>query len=105
VKLIGRRRAADAALAAFREREREWTRGTHVLRAWAGRHRAAVIAGGGFAAGIAASLLPVARVMRLVSAAAGTISLLIEGPLLRMLLARRHAAPAGGPDEPGGASA
>ena len=85
--LLERRRAADAALAETRTRERVWRVVTHDTRAWCVRHRAGVIVGGGFFAGLATSLMPIAPLLRLASAFAGTVSLMLEGPFLRMLSA------------------
>lgn len=85
--LLARRREADAALIETRKRERVWYAVTHDVRAWCTRHRAGVIVGGGFATGIATSLLPIAPLLRLASAFAGTVSLMLEGPFLRMLSA------------------
>ncbi|HKE48886.1 MAG TPA: hypothetical protein VKB52_12540, partial [Rhodanobacteraceae bacterium] len=77
-RLLARRRAAEAALADVRHRERTWASATRGIRAWAERHRAGVIVGGGFAAGFTTSLLPVAPLLRLASALAGTVSLMVE---------------------------
>ena len=85
--LLERRREADAALAETRTRERVWRVVTHDTRAWCMRHRAGVIVGGGFFAGLTTSLLPVAPLLRLASAFAGTVSLMLEGPFLRLLSA------------------
>ena len=87
MKLLDRRRDADAALADVRMRERVWRAVTHDTRAWCGRHRAGVVVGGGVFAGLSTSLLPVAPLLRLASAFAGTVSLMLEGPFLRMLSA------------------
>jgi len=93
--LIARRKAADAALAEARTRVRVWRAVTHDTRAWCVRHRAGVIVGGGFFAGLTTSLLPVAPLLRLASAFAGTVSLMLEGPFLRLLsAAHRDASPA-----------
>lgn len=90
MKLLERRRQVEAALAEVRHRERVWERSTREVRAWTARHRAGVIVGGGLAAGLATSLLPIAALMRLLSAVAGTASLMLEGPFLRLLAAHRH---------------
>jgi predicted phage tail protein len=90
MKLIERRREADVAFAAVRHREHRWAAATRTVRAWSVRHRAAVIVGSGFTAGLATSLLPIAAVMRLASAFAGTASLMLEGPFLRLLAAQRQ---------------
>jgi len=87
VILLARRKAADAALAEALTRERIWRTVTHDTRAWCARHRAGVIVGGGFFAGLTTSLLPVAPLLRLASAFAGTVSLMLEGPFLRLLSA------------------
>jgi len=87
MKLIERRREADEAFAEVRHREHRWAAATRTVRAWSARHRAAVIVGSGFTAGLATSLLPIAAVMRLASAFAGTASLMLEGPFLRLLSA------------------
>ncbi len=94
MKLIERRREADKALADVRHREHVWAAATRSVRAWSARHRAAVIVGSGFSAGLATSLLPIAAVMRLASAFAGAASLMLEGPFLRLLAAQRHDASA-----------
>jgi len=94
MKLIERRREADEAFAEVRHREHRWAAATRTVRAWSARHRAAVIVGSGFTAGLATSLLPIAAVMRLASAFAGTASLMLEGPFLRLLAAQRRDAPA-----------
>jgi hypothetical protein len=87
-----RRRQADAAFAETLARERAWRVATRDVRAWLGRHRASALVGGGFATGLATSLLPIAAVLRLASAFAGTVSLMLEGPFLRLLsAAHRHA--------------
>ncbi len=102
MKLIERRRAADLAFAQTRTRERVWRTVTHDARAWCVRHRAGVIVGGGFFAGLTTSLLPVAPLLRLASAFAGTVSLMLEGPFLRLLsTAQRDASRVrGGPAAP-----
>ncbi|MET0232072.1 MAG: hypothetical protein ABW186_14155 [Rhodanobacteraceae bacterium] len=94
MKLIERRREADRALAAVRHREHVWATTTRSVRAWSKRHRAAVIVGSGFTAGVATSLLPIAPLMRLASAFAGAASLMLEGPFLRLLAAQRQDASA-----------
>jgi hypothetical protein len=90
VKLLDRRKQAEAAFAEVRHRERVWTRSTRSVRAWSARHRAGVIVGSGVAAGLATSLLPIAALMRLMSAFAGAASLMLEGPFLRLLAAQRR---------------
>jgi len=87
VKLIERRAQANAAFVELRRREHTWSASTRVARAWCMRHRAGVIIGGGIATGLATSLLPIAPLMRLLSALAGTASLMLEGPFLRLLTA------------------
>jgi hypothetical protein len=95
VILLERRREGDAALAHTRTRERVWRVVTRDTRAWCARHRAGVIVGGGFFAGLTTSLMPIAPLLRLASAFAGTLSLMLEGPFLRMLsAAHRDASPA-----------
>lgn len=94
MKLIERRREADTAFAAVRHREHVWATTTRSVRAWSKRHRAAVIVGSGFTAGLATSLLPIAPLMRLASAFAGAASLMLEGPFLRLLAAQRQDASA-----------
>jgi len=81
MKLIDRRRAANAAATELRLREHAWRHRTVALRAWCARHRAALIVGGGLGAGILASLVPVAAFVRLASMASGTASLLFKSPL------------------------
>jgi len=102
VRLVARRKAADAALAETRLRLGVWRLVTHDTRAWCVRHRAGVIVGGGFFAGLTTSLLPVAPLLRLASAFAGTVSLMLEGPFLRLLSAthRDASAPRSGPAAP-----
>jgi hypothetical protein len=93
VNLVTRRREADAAFVEAKVRTRDWRRATRDVRAWSARHRASMIVGGGFAAGLATSLLPIAALLRLASAFAGTVSLMLEGPFLRLLsAAHRNAA-------------
>jgi hypothetical protein len=92
--LVQRRRAADAAFVAARNREIAWRFGTARVRAWSLRHREALIVGGGFAVGISTSLLPLAALMRVASAFAGTASLMLEGPFLRLLAAQHRPAQA-----------
>ena len=90
--LIARRREADRAFAQTQTRERVWRAVTRDTRAWCARHRAGLIVGGGFAAGLTTSLLPVTPLLRLASAFAGTVSLMLEGPFLRLLsTAHQHA--------------
>ena len=93
--LLDRRRQANAAFAETRTRERVWRALTHDTRAWCTRHRAGVIVGGGFFAGLATSLMPIAPLLRLASAFAGTVSLMLEGPFLRMLSAAHRDASRG----------
>ncbi len=93
--LLDRRRQANAAFAETRTRERVWRALTHDTRAWCMRHRAGVIVGGGFFAGLATSLMPIAPLLRLASAFAGTVSLMLEGPFLRMLSAAHRDASRG----------
>ncbi len=85
--LLDRRRDADAAFLETRAREHVWRAVTRDTRAWCVRHRAGVIVGGGGFAGLATSLMPIAPLLRLASAFAGTVSLMLEGPFLRMLSA------------------
>ena len=87
MKLIERRREATRAFDALRRRENEWSARTRVLRAYASRHRAGLLVGSGFAAGVATALLPLAKIARLVSAFAGTTAMLASGPLARVLVA------------------
>jgi predicted phage tail protein len=89
-ELLRRRRAADRALADALHRERVWADATRSVRAWSTHPRAAVIVGAGFTTGLATSLLPIAAFMRLASALAGTASLMLEGPFLRLLAAQRQ---------------
>lgn len=89
-ELLERRRAADLAFAAARHREHVWSAATRSVRAWSKQHRAAVIVGAGFTTGLATSLLPIAALLRLASAFAGTASLMLEGPFLRLLAAQRQ---------------
>jgi hypothetical protein len=98
--LVQRRVAADAAFVVARRREIEWRFGTARVRAWGLRHREAVIVGGGFVTGLATSLLPIASLMRLASAFAGTASLMLEGPFLRLLAAAHRPAAATTPSPP-----
>jgi hypothetical protein len=93
-QLLERRRAADRAFAAVRHREHVWADATRSVRAWSARHREAVIVGAGFTTGLATSLLPIAALLRLASAFAGTASLMLEGPFLRLLAAQRRDASA-----------
>src|SRR5262249_2693140 len=90
VKLLERRREVEAARAELRRRELEWSIKTTGVRAWCRTHRAGLIVGGGVGAGFVASLLPVTPLLRLASALAGTVSMMFEGPLLRMLAAHRE---------------
>ncbi|HEY6894792.1 MAG TPA: hypothetical protein VI258_11530 [Rhodanobacteraceae bacterium] len=92
MRLIARRRQADAALAEALLRERVWRATTRDVRAWGARHRASVIVGGGFVSGLATSLFPIAALLRLTSAFAGTVSLMLEGPFLRLLAATQRQA-------------
>ena len=90
--LVERRLAADAAFLAARGRETEWRFGTARVRAWSLRHRGALIVGGGFFAGLATTRVPIAAIMRMASAFAGTASLMLEGPFLRLLAAAHRPA-------------
>jgi len=92
VILMARRREADAAFVEATRRKRIWLAMTRDARAWIMRHRAGVIVGGGFAAGLTTSLLPVAPLLRLASAFVGTLSLMLEGPFLRLLAASHREA-------------
>jgi hypothetical protein len=94
VKLVERRAEADAAFIEVRRRSHRWSQRTRIVRAWLTEHRAGAIVGGGFTAGIAVSMLPIAALMRVASAFAGALSLLLEGPFLRLIAARRHDVPA-----------
>lgn len=87
MKLVERRAEATAAFVELERSKRAWSQGTRVVRAWCARHRAGVIVGGGVATGLITTLLPVAPIMRLLSALAGAASLMVEGPLLRLLMA------------------
>jgi hypothetical protein len=98
VILLARRREADAAWMEARTRGRVWHAITHDARAWCVRHRAGVIVGGGLAAGLTTSLMPIAPLLRLASAFAGTVSLMLEGPFLRLLTATHREASRGGAD-------
>ena len=86
MKLLEHRKEAAAALVRLRRREREWMLQTRTLRFYAARHRSALIVGGGFVAGLALSLLPLARIVRVASALVGTASFLVSGPLAKMLV-------------------
>ena len=88
MSLQARRRQADTASTELARSARAWSRGTRELRAWFVRHRASAIVGGGVAAGFATSMLPIAPLLRLLSAMAGTVSLMLEGPFLRLLAGR-----------------
>ncbi len=92
MRLVERRARADVAFAEVRRRERRWSQRTRVVRAWLAQHRAGAIVGGGFTAGIAASMLPIRALTRVASAFAGTLSLLLEGPFLRLLATRAREA-------------
>ena len=92
MKLLARRRQADAALATLQKRERAWRTNTRVVRAWCMRHRAGLIAGGGVGAGFVTSMLPIAPLMRLISGLAATASVMLEGPFLRLLTAAHREA-------------
>ncbi len=92
MKLFERRKEANAALSMLEGRERAWRANTHIVRAWFMRHRAGVIVGVGAGAGFVTSFLPIAPLLRLVSALAGTVSLMLEGPLLRLLSAAHREA-------------
>ena len=87
MKVIARRKEATAAFVELERRKLAWSQSTRLVRAWCARHRAGVIVGGGVATGLVTTLLPVAPIMRLVSALAGAASLMLEGPLLRLLMA------------------
>ena len=90
MKLVERRARADAAFVEVRQRERRWSRQTEIVRAWFARHRASTLVGGGFATGVAVSLLPIGSLVRAASAFAGTLTLLVEGPLMRLIAAHRR---------------
>jgi len=98
LKLIERRREAEAALARVRRSERAWAQRTRVLRAFCARHRAALIVGGGFASGLLTSLLPVRPLLRLGSAFFSTAALMFKGPL-SMLFAEHYQRALGDRDE------
>jgi len=92
VKLLERRKEANVALSTLEHRERIWRANTRVVRGWFTRHRAGVIVGVGAGAGFVTSLLPVTPLLRLVSALAGAVSLMLEGPFLRLLSAAHREA-------------
>ena len=95
MRLLQRRKEANDAMSTLALREHAWRAHTSVVREWFARHRAGVIVGVGAGAGFVTSLLPVAPLLRLVSALAGTVSLMLEGPFLRLLsAAHREAATA-----------
>lgn len=56
--LVRRRRAANDAARAVAGDERSWREATSMLRAWCRRHRAGVIVGGGFVAGMIGARAP-----------------------------------------------
>lgn len=92
MKLLERRKEANEALSTLERRERSWRAHTQVVRGWFMRHRAGVIVGVGAGAGFVTSLLPVTPLLRLVSALASTVSLMLEGPFLRLLSAAHREA-------------
>lgn len=92
MKLFERREEANAALSTLEHRGRTWRANTRVMRGWFMRHRAGVIVGVGAGAGFVTAFLPVAPLLRLVSALAGTVSLMLEGPFLRLLSAAHREA-------------
>jgi len=102
LKLIVRRREAEAALARVRRSEHAWEQRTRVLRAFCARHRAALIVGGGFATGLVTSLLPVRPLLRLGSAFVSTATLMFKGPLSR-IFAEQYRSTFGDRDQPAGA--
>jgi len=92
VKLLERRKQANDAMSTLVLREHAWRAHTSVVRGWFARHRAGVIVGVGAGAGFVTSLLPIAPLLRLVSALARTMSLMLEGPFLRLLSAAHREA-------------
>ena len=98
MKLVARRAEATAALIELDRQTRAWTQSTREVRGWAARHRAGVIVGGGFATGLVTTLLPIGPILRLASGLAGTLSLVLQGPLLGLMTAAgRGATSADGP--------
>lgn len=91
--LLDRRRQADAAAVVLRAREKSFVQRTRVFRATCARHRAALILGGGFATGVIASWMPIAPFVRLASAFASTVSLMLNGPIAGFLAGYRSGAP------------
>ena len=83
--LIDRRRQADAAAVVLASRERTFMRRTRAFRAYCARHRAALIVGGGFASGVIASWMPIAPFVRLASAFASTVAVMVNGPIAGFL--------------------
>ncbi|HJT99172.1 MAG TPA: hypothetical protein VJ696_12725 [Rhodanobacteraceae bacterium] len=101
MKLLARRTEADAASLDLVLRAERWRHRTRTMRAFVAQHRAGVIVGGGVAAGFATTVFPLASLMRIASAFAGTVSLMLEGPILRLLAREMRRASAGeGPEPP-----
>ncbi|MGH8172293.1 MAG: hypothetical protein ACREPX_04055 [Rhodanobacteraceae bacterium] len=87
--LLDRRRQADAATVVLLERKHTFLARTRAFRAVCARHRAALIVGGGFAGGVLTSWMPIAPFVRLASAFASTLTLMIDGPVAGFLAGYR----------------
>ncbi|MBO9664881.1 hypothetical protein [Dokdonella sp.] len=90
MSLLERRRAARRAELEFELTRVQWHARTRLLREHYARHREAWLLGGGFAAGVIASLLPLRAGVRLGRTLASAASLLLRSPLQTLLFEYVH---------------
>lgn len=95
MSLIERRRAVRRAERELEFERARWHARTRVLREHYVHHREAWLLGGGFGAGVIASLLPLRAGARLGRAITSMATLLLRSPIQALLLeaARRHLDP------------
>lgn len=86
MSLLERRRAARRAELEFELARVQWRARTRLLRDHYERHREAWLLGGGFGAGVIASLLPLRASVRLGRTVVSAANLLLRSPLQALLL-------------------
>ncbi|MEP7042388.1 MAG: hypothetical protein ABI843_04965 [Dokdonella sp.] len=87
MKLLDRRRAVVEATRRLQRERARWQMDTFALRMRLGRHRTALIVGGGAASGFIAGLLPWSVLARLGSVVSAAASFAIRSPIGAMLAA------------------